>query len=550
MRLARLAETTERLRATSKRTVKADALAELLANLSPTDVVPAIGFLLATPRQGSIGVGWGLVSKLDADGVNETAVHVDTKDGAASDLGAGEVRGVGGRPPPQDTPDVAGLDRLLSEIATLTGPGSEAARQHRLRRYLAVCDEKEQGFVRRVLVGDARQGALAGVMTDAVAKAAGVKRTAMRRGVMLQGNLGEAAHIALTGGPEAVEAIDLEVHRPIQPMLASTATDVARAIDTIGPASVEWKLDGARIQLHIDKDTDTEHDAQVSIFTRNLNDVTTRLPHVVAVAHSLPCRSAVLDGELLGFFGDGHAEEPQAFQDTMSAFGTDPTRSGDDTRPTTNLRPYFFDIMYLDGRSLIDTALVDRLAALHRLAPSYSVPQTFVETAQQAATVFDEAIAKGHEGVMVKAVGGGYEAGRRNKSWQKVKPVYTLDLVVLAAEWGHGRRHGWLSNLHLGALDPQTGQPVMVGKTFKGLTDELLAWQTEALQARKTRESDQTVWVTPDLVVEVALDGAQASTRYPGGVALRFARVRRYRPDKDPLSADTLDAVRALLPGV
>ncbi len=523
MRLRRLADTTDAVRATSSRTEKAELLAELLRDLDRAEIVPAIGFLLATPRQGAIGVGWATVARLDRQ-------HP------------------GGDPTDDDHPagpaDIVAFDRLLSEIATTTGPGSEGARTELIERFLTRCDPEETEFVRRVLVGDARQGALAGVMTDAAAKAAEVKIGVLRRGVMLQGDLGEACAIALIDGPEAVAAIDLEVGRPIQPMLASTAADTDEAMAAIGSlASVEWKLDGARVQIHID-------DGRVAVYTRNLNDVTTRLPQVVEVARGLSCDSAVIDGEIMGFLGGQDPDEPpaiedtaspQAFQDTMSALGTESDGAA------AGLRPFFFDLMYLDGVSLIDRPLQERLAALHGLAPDHVVPQLFTDEPTAAADHLANALERGHEGVMVKDAASPYQAGRRGKAWRKVKPVHTLDLVVLAAEWGHGRRQGWLSNLHLGARG-QDGEFVMVGKTFKGLTDELLGWQTEQFLAREVARSGHTVTVRPELVVEIALDGAQSSTRYPGGVALRFARVRGYRPDRDPASADTIEAVRALLP--
>ncbi len=532
-RLRELADTTDALRATSSRKEKGELLAALLRRLAPAEIVPAVGMLLAKPRQGAIGVGWATVAKVPTAPSGATAA--DDADAPADD-------GTGA--------DVLAFDALLSEIAVTTGPGSEAGRQALLSEFLGRCEPAEREFVRRVLIGDARQGALAGVMTDAAAKAAGVKAAAMRRAVMLRGDLGEATAIALLDGAEALDAVDLVVGRPIQPMLASTAADVGEALEAAGgEVSVEWKLDGARVQIHLDGD-------EVAVYTRNLNDVTKRLPQVVAAARDLDCRSAVIDGEILGLFGDGDlgdsggddpaeatAANPLAFQETMSALGTDSDGAA------AGLRPYFFDLMALDGESLIDRPLRERLAALHRLASERCVPQRFTTDRDEAQAHLDDAIARGHEGVMVKGADSRYEAGRRGKSWRKVKPVHTLDLVVLAAEWGHGRRQGWLSNLHLGARNPDTGDFVMVGKTFKGLTDELLGWQTEQFLHRQVGESGHTVHVRPELVVEIALDGAQSSTRYPGGVALRFARVRGYRPDRDPATADTIDAVRALLPG-
>ena len=526
-RLRALAATTEAVRATSSRKAKTELLADLLRQLQPEEIVPAVGFLLAKPRQGAIGVGWATVARLD-----ETP--------AASD----------------HPPTVVGFDSLLSEVLLTTGPGSVQRRGDMISQFLTRCDESEVELVKRVLIGEARQGALAGVVTDAAAKAAEVKAAAMRRGAMLQGDLAEAAYVAIVEGAEALAAIDLEVQRPIQPMLASTAADVGEALEAAagaegGESSVEWKFDGARIQVHLS--TGDNGASQLSIYTRNLNLITERLGVVQDVVARLQCESAVLDGEVLGFFGDDHGDgRPQPFQDTMSTFGTE----GSDAVEGGGLRPYFFDLMYLDGQSLIDRPLSERAEALEALAERSGlaknlIPRIFTSDSAAAQQHLDDALAAGHEGVMVKAANSSYEAGRRGKSWRKVKPVHTLDLVVLGAEWGHGRRQGWLSNLHLGARDAETGEFVMVGKTFKGLTDKLLTWQTEQFLARKLGEQHQpgrhTVMIRPELVVEIALDGAQTSTRYPGGVALRFARVKGYRDDKDPSEADTLDEVRKLL---
>jgi DNA ligase-1 len=548
-RIGELAGVTEQVRRTSSRKGKSELLARLLGRLHPGEIEPAIGFLLARPRQGAIGVGWATVAGLEDSSavLDEWSAGLDDSSGAeaATELSV-------------EPPTVLGLDRLLTTVMNTTGAGSAAARAELLNRFLARCHADEVDFVKRVLVGEARQGALAGVITDAAAKAVGAKAPIMRRAVMLQGDLGQAARIGLVDGPEALAAIDLEVQRPILPMLASTASDVADALHATGEASVEWKFDGARIQVHLNA-------GEVAIYTRNLNPVTDRLGLVRYVVARLQCRSAVLDGEVLGFFSDGtdvpdgdsadvtvderRSELPNAFQDTMSAFGTRAPGHGH------GLRPYFFDLMYLDGESLIDRPLAERAEALRKLVESSGVadcliPRVITADVAEAEAQLAAALDAGHEGVMVKAVDSTYEAGRRGKSWRKVKPVHTLDLVVLGAEWGSGRRRGWLSNLHLGARDPQTGEFVMVGKTFKGLTDELLAWQTERFLELKRdehrRPGRHVVMIRPELVVEIALDGVQTSTRYPGGVALRFARVRRYRDDKDPSDADTIDAVRAL----
>ena len=534
-RLAELAATTDAVRETSSRKAKTELLAGLLRGLDTNEIEPAVGFLVAKPRQGAIGVGWATVAGLDAK---------PTGPGPGS--GAPDARSVGAPHPPT----VLGFDALLSEILTTTGSGSVGARSELLNRFLADCNDAEVEFVKRVLIGEARQGALAGVVTEAGAKAAGVKAAAMRRGAMLQGDLGQAIRVAMTEGADGLAAIDLEVQRPIQPMLASTAADVVEALEATGPdAAVEWKFDGARIQVHLS--TGDDGDRGISIYTRNLNPVTDRLGLVQAVVDRLACESAVLDGEVLGFFGDD--DSPGRFQDTISVFATQ--GDGGEDLPG-GLQPYFFDLMYLDGESLIDRPLSERSAALRSLAESSGltevlIPQIVTGDPDAAQAHLDAALTAGHEGVMIKAANGRYEAGRRGKSWRKVKPVHSLDLVVLGAEWGHGRRQGWLSNLHLGARDGDTGEFVMVGKTFKGLTDELLTWQTEQFLARTLGESEQpgrhTVMIRPEMVVEIALDGVQRSTRYPGGVALRFARVKGYRDDKPAAEADTIDTVRAML---
>ena len=433
---------------------------------------------------------------------------------------------------------VADVDQVIDELATTTGPGSQAARRDLLHDLFGRATAAEADFLARLFVGEMRTGALAGVVTDAISVASGVKPATVRRAAMLAGDLGAVARLALVDGEAALSAVGLEPLRPVLPMLASTSESVEAGIEDVGEASVEWKLDGARVQVH-------RAGAEVRIFTRNLNDVTVRLPEVVEVVSGFSATTFVLDGEVLGFMGpEAAGDAPQAFQDTMSRFGRD--NAGEHT---TRLVPHFFDLLHLDGADQIDEPLRVRRRRLEELVGSYLVPGTITEDPAAARAVLDDALARGHEGVMVKAADSPYEAGRRGKSWRKVKPVHTLDLVVLAVEWGSGRRRGWLSNIHLGARDPGSGELVMVGKTFKGMTDEMLAWQTERFSNLKTRESGHTVWVRPEQVVEVALDGAQASTRYPGGVALRFARVKRYRDDKGPGDADTLDAVRALLPG-
>ena len=503
MLFAEIAAVSGVVAATSKRSEKTAALAAVIARLAPDEIEPAVGFLSGSLRQGRIGTGWRSVTAVDFIAAEEPTLTI------------GDV------------------DETVTRLQTTTGPGSVAARAELLGGLLGRATEAEADMIRQLLSGGVRQGALAGVVTDAIAKAAGVKLALVRRAAMLTGDLGEAAVIALADGVEGLGLVELRVGTPVQPMLAATAEDVVSAVEELGRVSVEWKLDGARIQVHRSGD-------EVRIYTRNLNDITDRLPEVVEMVRGFDATSFVLDGETLAL---DENDRPRAFQDTMSRFGRD-----EESGWHATMQPRFFDILELDGESLIDVALEERLARLYALTPDHRIPGVITADVDEAVAVETDALAQGHEGVMVKGASSLYEAGRRGKSWRKVKPVHTLDLVVLACEWGHGRRTGWLSNLHLGARNPETGEFVMVGKTFKGLTDALLQWQTEALLAREVSREGITVFVRPELVVEIAVDGAQASTRYAGGAALRFARVKGYRPDKNPDDADTIDAVRALLP--
>lgn len=527
MLFAEVVATSSTVAATSSRTAKRDAIAALLQRLEPDEVPVVVGFLVGAPRQGRIGVGWR------------------TFDDAASTVGSAEVASV----------QVAEVDALLSELAVTSGPGSAAVRRRLLVDLLGRSTRDEVSFLARLVGGDLRQGSLQGVMTDAIAAASGAPLAVVRRGVMLGGDLPTVAATAMSGGRAALEGIGLELGRPLQPMLASTSASVTEAVEAIGSSSVEWKLDGIRIQVH-------RHDDEVRIWSRNLNELTDRLPDVVDVVRALPLRSAVLDGEAIGIDLSGR---PVLFQDTVSRRGAEvsPVGAGPAGAATVGdepdgarhgLRPYFFDLVHLDGVDLIDEPLVERRAALRRVAADWSVPSELTSDPTSAEQVLADALAAGHEGVVVKSAASVYEAGRRGKAWRKVKPVHTLDLVVLGAEWGHGRRRGWLSNLHLGARTADGGF-VMVGKTFKGLTDELLAWQTERFLALAGLERPPgegpvgTVELPPVQVVEIAVDGVQRSTRYPGGVALRFARVVRYRSDKDASQADRIETAQALLGG-
>ncbi|MCU1497561.1 MAG: ATP-dependent ligase [Acidimicrobiales bacterium] len=510
MLFGELVTTSAAVGATSSRTAKSQALADVLVRLDALEIEAAIGFLVGEPRQGRVGIGWKTIQ-------------------AAS----------GGQPPaPEPSLTIAEVDTAITTLAALSGPGSGTARIDLLADVFGRATKEESSFLARLLGGELRHGALAGVMTDAVAKASGIPSAVVRRAVMLGGRLDTTARLALTEGRAAVESVGLEVGRALQPMLASTAASATEAVDAMGEVSVEWKLDGIRIQVHKAGDV-------VRIYTRNLNDITERLGEVVDVVRSLPADALVLDGEALVVDPAGR---PVAFQDTASRVGTDAGHAA-------SVLPHFFDLVHVDGRDLIDEPLSARRAELERVAARWRIPGVVTDDPATAEAVLTEALAAGHEGVVVKAIGSAYEAGRRGKAWRKVKPVHTLDLVVLAVEWGYGRRTGWLSNLHLGARADDGSGFVMVGKTFKGMTDELLRWQTERFQALAVREEPWTgprtgtVWVRPEQVVEIALDGAQRSTTYPGGVALRFARVLRYREDKGPEDADLLSAVHALVAG-
>jgi DNA ligase-1 len=495
--------------ATRSRTAKARVIADLLRRAGVGEVRPVTAWLAGDTLQGRLGVGWRTLTRLAHDPAGS----------------------------PQLT--VAAVEQVLVALAGTTGTGSGARREALLEQLFTGATADEQRFLVRLLTGELRQGALDGVVLDAIATAADVPAATARRALMLSGSLPETAATALDGGAPALEAVRLQVGRPVRPMLAGPGSSLDAALEDLGDdVTVEHKLDGARIQVHRDGDA-------VRVWTRTLREVTGGVPELVECVRALPCRSAVLDGETLALDDDGR---PRAFQDTMSRFGSDAPDAA------VALSPFFFDLLHLDGRDLLDEPLAVRLDALAGLLAgeehaALRMPGVRRPTPEQAAEVLDGALSAGHEGVVVKALDAPYAAGRRGRAWQKVKPVHTLDLVVLGAEWGYGRRSGKLSNIHLGARDPDGGEPVMVGKTFKGMTDELLDWQTATFPGLAREKAGWGVLLEPELVVEVALDGAQRSTRYAGGVALRFARVLRYRPDKTAAEADDVDAVRALLAG-
>ena len=505
MKLAELVTTADRVGATSSRLAKIDALADVLARADPAEIRAVVGLLLAAPRQGRLGVGWRGIAALDV-------AHADTASLTVIDV-----------------------DRALDALAATSGTGSAAQRSGILGDLASLATAAEWDFLARSMLGELRTGALSGVLLDAIARAGGQPPAVVRRAAMLSGDLGETAQLALTGTPGELEAVGLRVGRPVLPMLAATAATATAALEITGEASVEYKLDGARIQVH-------RHGDDVGVYTRSLADITHRVPEIVEVVRGLPVHDVILDGETLSLDEDGG---PRPFQETMSRFGAEASRE-------LVLRPWFFDVLHVDGRDLIDEPLSVRLAELERVAGDWRIPGLVTDDADAAEQLSREALAAGHEGVVVKSVDAPYAAGRRGKSWVKVKPVLTFDLVVLGAEWGSGRRRGWLSNLHLGARDPagEFGDPggfVMVGKTFKGLTDELLHWQTAEFPAHESHRTPSTVFLRPALVVEIAIDGVQRSPRYPGGIALRFARVKGYRPDKTPAQADTIQSLRELL---
>lgn len=497
--LAEIVAASEAVAATSARSRKVALLAELLRTLEPEEVGAATGLLSGIPRQGRAGVGYSTIYGIDVPPAGGASLTV------------------------------ADLDAAIAEIQGSTGGGSAGRRRALLERLFTRATAAEGDFIRRLFTGELRQGALAGLMVDAVAKAADVPVELTRRAFMLSGELTRTAEIALNEGVEGLRRIGLEVFRPVLPMLASTAESIDEAVGSFERASVEWKLDGIRIQIH-------RRAGEVRIYTRNLNEITHSLPGIVEAVLQLPLQQAVFDGEALWVSDDG----PAAFQDTVS-------RIDSEAQPE-DIATFLFDLLHVDGEDLLEAPLQVRVERLAALAPELKIPGTLTADAEEAQRVLDAALGAGHEGVVVKDAASPYAAGRRGKAWRKVKPVRTYDLVVLGAEWGHGRRRGRLSNLHLGARDPGTGAFVMVGKTFKGMTDELLQWQTEQLLAREVERRGIAVLVRPELVVEIALDGVQASTRYPGGVALRFARVKRYRSDKEPGDSDTIDDLRALLP--
>ena len=505
--LQQLVDVSQRVGATSARLTKVRELAAGLRTLSRDEIEIGVQYLSGETPQGRFGIGYAVLRA------------------ACADVGA-----------PAATLSIVEVDRRLGEIAAMRGSGSATRRSTALRELFSLATPAEQEFLIRLLLGELRQGALGGVMIDAIAAASDVPVAQVRRAAMYSRSIGAVARVALLEGSKGLEQFQLEILSPVAPMLAQTAASTAAALQQLtGEVAFEWKLDGARIQVHKAAET-------VRIYSRSLNEVTTAIPEIADVVQALPVRDVVLDGEAIALHASGR---PYPFQVTMRRFG----RKLDvaKLRAELPMHAFFFDCLRFEGRSLADRPARERLQALARAVPdSVQIPRLITSSADEAQAFYEAALAAGHEGVMAKSLDATYEAGNRGASWLKIKRAHTLDLVVLAAEWGHGRRTGMLSNLHLGALDPATGEYVMLGKTFKGLTDEMLQWQTRELLARESRRDEWTVYVRPELVVEIAFSDLQASPRYPGGLALRLARVKRYRDDKRAEEADTMEAVRRI----
>jgi DNA ligase-1 len=504
VRLHELVETSRRVGAASARLDKVARLADCLRGADPEEVETAVAFLSGRLRQGRIGIG--------------PAALREAQSAAAS-------------PAPQLA--LLDVDRALERVARTGGARSGPERVRLLRELLGRATAPEQDFLLRLLLGELRQGAVEGLVLEAVGRAAGIPAEALRRAFLLEGDLGRVASVALRDGADGLARVSVRLFRPLRPMLAHPAQDVADAIARLGRAAFEFKLDGARIQVH-------KADGEVRVFTRRLHDVTAAVPEIVDAVRALPVRDLILDGEAVAFRPDGM---PHPFQTTMRRFGR--RLEVERMRERLPLSSLFFDCLRLDGAVLLDRPGSERFAALERALPAeLRIPRTVTADPAEAERFLDRALRLGHEGLVAKSLAAAYQAGARGGEWLKLKPAHSLDLVVLAAEWGSGRRRGWLSNLHLGAREPDSGGFVMLGKTFKGMTDEMLTWQTRRLLELEVSRDAYTVYVRPELVVEVAFNDVQASPQYPAGMALRFARVKRHRPDKGPGEADTVEELR------
>jgi DNA ligase-1 len=505
MLFAAVVDTSRRVSETSRRLEKIDLLAALLRQLDPEEVEIVVAFLSGYTRQGRIGIGYATLRAAASEVAEASALQIHE------------------------------LDRALTELAAVEGVGSEGRRRELLHGLLARATAPEQQFLGALLLGEIRQGALEGIMVEALAKASGIASAEVRRAVMMAGDIVRVARTALESGAEGLARYDIQLFRPVQPMLAQTSEDVEEALDELGEAALEYKVDGARVQVHRSGD-------EVRIFSRALNNVTAAVPEIVEAVLALPASDLILDGEVISLTPEGR---PQPFQVTARRFNR--KLDLDRMRVELPLSPFWFDLVYLNGQSLLDEAQSRRFGALTEISPPAAlIPHTLTADAERAAEFVHQALAHGHEGVMAKSAASPYAAGARGQSWLKIKRPHTLDLVILAAEWGSGRRKGWLSNLHLGARDTGKGGFAMLGKTFKGLTDEMLAWQTEQFLKEEVGRDAHTVYVAPKFVAEIAFNDIQISPRYASGLALRFARVKRYRVDKRVEDADTLETVRAL----
>jgi DNA ligase-1 len=503
-RLAELVRVSNQVAATASRLAKIRELADFLKPLARAEIGIALPYLSGDIRQGKLAVGYAALQS--------------SRSHAA----------------PAPSLALAQVDALFEKLKKVKGKGAAEQRAALLRELFQRATPDEQDFLVRLIVGELRQGALEGIMVEAVAAAADLPAADVRRAVAFAGAIAPVAAAALSGGASALAQFSVQLMQPVLPMLAQPAEDMAAALGALGTALVEWKLDGARVQVHKAR-------GEVRIYTRNLNDVTARAPEIVAAVRGVHAESLILDGEAIALRANGR---PHPFPVTMSRFGSQQNDAA--KRGELPLSVFFFDCLYRDGATLFDHPTRERRDALTEALPAALVtPAVITADVAEAERFYQEALAAGHEGVMAKALDAPYEAGRRGAGWLKVKRARTLDLVVLAAEWGHGRRRGWLSNLHLGARDPATGGFVMLGKTFKGLTDAVLEWQTQELLKRETQRDERTVHVRPELVLEIAFNDLQES-QYPGGLALRFARVKGYRPDKRPEEADTIDTVRRI----
>ncbi len=504
--LIQIVSTSQHVAETRSRLRKIAHLAHCLKSLMPDEIDIGVAYLAGELPQGRLGIG--------PAGLRDT---MPTNPASIPSLSLHQV------------------NEALTEIGLTTGSGSNAKRRHLLANLFARATLNEQVYLSRLLLGEVRQGALEGLLVEAIAQAAQVPSTEVRRALMITSNLPKVTQAAFGQGIMGLRRFKIRLLEPLKPMLAQPTENISTALNQLGAAGLEYKLDGARIQVH-------KLGQDVRVFTRQLNEVSKSIPEVVDTISAFPCTDLILDGEALALQQDG---KPLPFQVTMRRFGR--KLNVEHLRQKLPLKGFYFDCLYLNGQELLDAPGEDRFRALREAVPAeFLIPRRVTDDPAEAETFLNQALSHGHEGLMAKSLSAPYAAGNRGNSWLKIKHVYTLDLVILAAEWGSGRRQGWLSNLHLGARDPVNNSYIMLGKTFKGLTDKLLTWQTEKLLNLEFARDDHIVYVRPELVVEIAFNEIQASPHYPGGLALRFARVKRYRQDKHAEDADTIDSVREI----